>query len=104
MSVENFSKHCPEDFQRKSYERIINKVIDNKNCLKCKWKLEQIWRWKFKCTECKSEFTIKSEPSLFKDMSDTKNWKADCNECGKVMKFYESSFTYRCNCGNILEV
>lgn len=104
MSIEKYSKHCPEDFQKEAYEELIKKVLISKNCLKCNWELKQIWRWKFSCIECNSKFSIKAEPSLFKDLSNPKNWKANCTECNGIMDFNESNFTYYCKCWAILEV
>jgi len=100
-----YSKSCPEEWQKEKYEHIINHILENQSCLKCHWKIKQIWRWSFECELCSAQFKTKAEPSLFKDLSDSKNWKANCNECSGIMDFNETKFAYLCRkCWNILEV
>lgn len=100
-----YSKACPEEFQKEAYERIINSILTKKSCLKCSWKIKQIWRWSFECELCNSKFKTKPETSLFKDLSDSRNWKANCSECSWIMDFNETRFAYYCRkCWNVLEV
>lgn len=100
-----YSKSCPEEWQKEKYEEIINRILENKSCLKCSWKIKQIWRWSFECESCNTKFTTTPVSLLFKDLSDSKNWKSNCSECGGIMDFYENRFTYYCSkCWNTLEV
>lgn len=98
-----FANKCPSDTQKESYIRLMWKIIKNQCCLKCKSEIKQIWRWKFQCVKCDSKFAVKPERNLFVDMSDSRNWKSTCVECGGIMDYYNLRYMCR-KCGSVLEV
>jgi len=101
------SKQCPEDNKDK-YSSIIDNVLSNNNCHKCKWKIIQSWRWSFKCIDCNGRSEMKNKyTELFKDMTNSSNWKSTCEECWWKMNYYSwrGGWAYICTkCANVLEV
>lgn len=74
-------------------------------CPTCKKSLLRLYsnRNIFRCDEHGLfKLTVRRKKRV-KDMNDSNNWKAKCDECGGVMDYY--NFRYGCRkCGNILEV
>lgn len=73
-------------------------------CPKCDKPLVKIdvpnRRMIFECSEHGKFRVVFRRP---KDMSDSRNWKARCDECGGTMDYYNLKYCCR-KCGNILEV
>jgi len=84
--------------------RSLAKRIEKNECPRCKkTEVRVVSKWRARCKACDSDFRIKRPSNFPKNMNDTRNWKAKCDECGGVMDYY--NFKYGCRkCGHILEV
>lgn len=81
-----------------------NQVSEEQKCPKCNEALAKVSvpgkKMVFKCDE-HGLFRLKIKRQ--KDMSDPKNWRSTCIECGGVMDYYNLRYCCR-KCGHILEV
>jgi RNase P subunit RPR2 len=105
MSKVNLSGFC--EVQKDVWERYTAQIKDAE-CKKCQKKeLIMVSKWRADCKDCKTTHTIKKPKSFPKNMDDTNNWGATCDECGGKMKFHKGgSFgAYICGrCSNVMEV
>lgn len=53
--------------------------------------------------ECKEHGLFRVVVRRYKDMNDSRNWKATCGECGGTMDYYNLRYCCR-KCGGVLEV
>ena len=85
------------------FER-YKKIALEKGCPKCKGKVEYRGYNRFVCIGiCGGNFKLPSNIYRPKDMSDSRNWSATCEECGGKMDYYNLRYCCR-KCGHILEV
>lgn len=91
-----------KDAIKETIKDIKTKILES-GCPKCKGGLDYIGYNKFKCKAGCGLFKLPIKRK--KDMTDSRNWKATCCECGGTMVFQKNIFRYYCpKCGNILEV
>lgn len=82
--------------------------------------IKEDWEWEYivsdKCEDCwyiwesdkkllpEDWYNLCLEEYSKLDLDNPDNWRSNCSECGKLMIFHKESFTYKCSCGNTLEV
>lgn len=78
--------------------------MEKRKCPKCSLELVKVpIPHKRNIFGCKNGHLFRLHIKKKKDMTDSRNWKKTCNECGGIMDYY--NFKYGCRkCSNVLYV